>query len=192
MMKVRNFAAFMAIGALAALPGCSMFGGGHQEAAATAPAPAPAPAPPPAPTAPPGSDAHQNEMSHSLVRQVQTQLKQNHMYAGRIDGVWGPMTRRGVTRFQQKNNIATSGELDDATLQAMNLTPAGGENNATSGGGSMNDNTGSMNGPGGAPPSDNGGTDNTGSMTGAPPPSGPGAAPGGASSGSANPAAPAK
>ncbi|MEO8714007.1 MAG: peptidoglycan-binding domain-containing protein, partial [Acetobacteraceae bacterium] len=132
MIKVRSLSAILALGALAALPGCSMFGGGDHEMAAAAPAPAPAPAP--MAQAPEMSNPQQNALSHSLVRQVQTKLKSNHMYSGRVDGVWGPMTRRGVMRFQEKNGMQGSGELDDATLQAMNLSPAGGMS-----GGAMSD-----------------------------------------------------
>ncbi len=126
MMKVRNFAAIVAISSLAALPGCSLFGGGGNEsqtAAATAPPPAPAPAPAPAPTA---SNPEQNALSPGLVRQVQTELKQGHMYRGRVDGKWGPMTRRGVMQFQQANNLNANGELDDQTLSAMHLTASAG------------------------------------------------------------------
>jgi peptidoglycan hydrolase-like protein with peptidoglycan-binding domain len=160
--KVRDFAAIVALSALVALPGCSMFGGGHEEAAATA-APPPAPAPAPAPTPPPTGNPEQNQMDHALVRQVQRELRTNRMYRGQLDGIWGPRTKQGVTDFQRKNNLPTTGELDDQTLQAMNLQPAGGGGtgmnappaNENMGGGSMNSgapgSTENMNNSGQAP-----------------------------------------
>lgn len=174
MMKVRNFAAVVAIGALAALPGCSMFGGGNEaQTAAAAPPPAEAPAPAPAPMP---SDPQQNALSHSLVRQVQTELKQNHMYSGHVDGIWGPMTRRGVSRYQQKNGLPVSGQLDDQTLHAMQLSAPssesgglGGANNSGmnesgSSGGSMDNSSGSMGGTSGSMNNSSGSMGTSGSM----------------------------
>ena len=154
MIKVRDFAAVMALGALAALPGCSMFGGGNenQPAATAAAAPAPAPAPAPVPAPPAGSSAEENQASHATVRQVQQVLTQKHMYSGRPDGIWGPRTRRGLIAFQHANNLNASGDLDDATLQAMNITPAGGgsaSGGGTSGGGMSDMNAGPAGGSAG-------------------------------------------
>ena len=153
MIKVRDFAAIMALGALAALPGCSMFGGGNesQPAATAAAAPAPAPAPAPVPAPPAGSSAEENQASHATVRQVQQVLTQKHMYSGRPDGIWGPRTRRGLIAFQHANNLNASGDLDDATLQAMNITPAGGgsASGGMSGGGMSDMNAGPAGGSAG-------------------------------------------
>ncbi|MDQ2804330.1 MAG: hypothetical protein M3Y41_17225, partial [Pseudomonadota bacterium] len=82
MIKVRDYAAVLAIGALATLPGCSLFGGGNKEAMAPAATAAPPPPAAPAPAAPPmtAGGGEQNQMDHSLVRQVQTKLKSGHMY----------------------------------------------------------------------------------------------------------------
>jgi len=152
-IKVRDFAAIMALGALAALPGCSMFGGGNesQPAATAAAAPAPAPAPAPVPAPPAGSSAEENQASHATVRQVQQVLTQKHMYSGRPDGIWGPRTRRGLIAFQHANNLNASGDLDDATLQAMNITPAGGgsASGGMSGGGMSDMNAGPAGGSAG-------------------------------------------
>ncbi|MEO9190762.1 MAG: peptidoglycan-binding domain-containing protein [Acetobacteraceae bacterium] len=173
MIKVRSLSAVLALGALAALPGCSMFGGGEQPPmAAAAPAPAPAPAMPA-----PEMGSSQMQASHSVVREVQSKLKAGRMYAGRIDGVWGPMTKRGVMRFQEKNNIQATGDLDDATLQAMNISaPAGGMNSGMSNGnmsdtGANGTNMPSGNAAGGAM-NDNGSMNN-GAMSAPPPMSGP-------------------
>src|SRR5579875_3855391 len=118
-MKLRDVAAMLTLCAPVALAACSS---SPKPAPAPAPAPVAAPAPPPAPTATP----EQNQADKGLVRQVQTTLKQDHMYRGRIDGAWGPMTARGVTRFQKAHSLPTTGQLDDATLSAMTLQPSSG------------------------------------------------------------------
>jgi peptidoglycan hydrolase-like protein with peptidoglycan-binding domain len=165
MIKVRNLATLVAIGALAGLTGCSALGMGGSsapQAAAAPPAPPPAPAPAPAPT--PG-----NELSHQTVRQIQTALKHNGDYRGRVDGVWGPMTQNGVSQFQQKNGLQATGALDEQTLQALHVTSAGGT--GSMGGGSMNSgsmNNGSMNSgaANGGATNDNMGGGNTSTGTG--------------------------
>jgi hypothetical protein len=153
MIKVRTFAPVVAASALLGLAGCSALGmgGSSQQAAATpppAPAPAPAPAPPPAPTMSP----QQAEHSHDTVSSVQTALQQDGEYHGKVDGVWGPMTRRAVMAYQRKNNMQPTGQLDGQTLQALNGGGGGMSNGGamgTSGGGGMN-NGGAM-GTNGAP-----------------------------------------
>jgi len=139
MIRFRNIVPAVAAAALLGLAGCS---GGSQQAAATPPAappPAPAPAPPPAPMV--------NPMAPSTLREVQTTLKQQGLYRGRVDGKWGPRTEHGVLAFQQKNNLQATGHLDQATLSAMNI---GGSNSSmnTGAGGSMGSSGGA---PMGAP-----------------------------------------
>lgn len=161
MIKVRSLSAVLALGALAALPGCSMFGGGEQPVPVAA-APAPAPAPPP----PPVISTSTVESARGVVRQVQTKLKAGHMYTGRIDGLWGPLTHRAVTRFQEKNNLQATGDLDEATLQAMNVSMP-----ADLGGGT---NSGGMNESGANGTNMPSGNMNDNSMSAPPPMSGPG------------------
>jgi hypothetical protein len=92
-----------------AMIGCSMFGGAHQEQAAATPPPAP---PPPA----------QNvELTHSMVRRIQTVLKHDRLYHGRIDGAYGPEAERGIIRLQQQKKLQATGKIDVPTLRAMNL-----------------------------------------------------------------------
>ena len=134
MVKARSFTSVLALSALLGMTGCGMFGGGHQEQAAATPPPAPAPAP--APTPPPPQNV---ELTRSMVRQVQTSLRHNHLYPGRIDGVYGPQTEHGVMQFQQQNNLQATGKVDVPTLQAMNLghlvpQGAGGPGGETMGG----------------------------------------------------------
>jgi murein L,D-transpeptidase YcbB/YkuD len=37
------------------------------------------------------------------------------------DGVWGPATANALKRYQQKNGLAVTGQLDDATRSKLNL-----------------------------------------------------------------------
>lgn len=138
MPKARHLASCMVISALVVMTACS--GSGNQQAAVTTPPPAPPPAPAPAATP-------QNvELSPSLIRRVQTVLKRDGMYRGRVDGIWGPMTQRGVTRFQQKNNLQATGSIDGPTLDAMNLGGAATGANTGAGTSDMGSGAGSMNG----------------------------------------------
>lgn len=169
MLKARHLASCIAISALTAMAGCSALGmgGNNQQAAMTAPPPA-APAPMPAATP-------QNvELSPSLIRRVQTVLKRDGMYRGRVDGIWGPATQRGVTQFQQKNNLQASGSIDGPTLDAMNLSGAAGGGSMS--GGNMGAGSSDM-GSGAA--TTNGNMNNTDNMSGSPV--------GGAPTGSAGP-----
>jgi peptidoglycan hydrolase-like protein with peptidoglycan-binding domain len=117
-MKLHSLTAILALGAVVSLAACS------SPPKPEAPAMAPVVAPPPAPVA---SDPTTNQASHSLVMQVQTELKSAHLYPGKVDGAWGPHTMRGVAKFQKMHEMPANGMLDDATLKAMNLqaAPAG-------------------------------------------------------------------
>jgi peptidoglycan hydrolase-like protein with peptidoglycan-binding domain len=129
MMKTRNIGAMLALGALAALPACSMFGGGSSQSsessAATPPSTyATAPASYGTPGTQTGTSGTVAPVSPAMIRSVQTTLKQNGDYRGGVDGIWGPMTESGVRTWQQAHNLNANGEIDSATLQSMNI-PAG-------------------------------------------------------------------
>ena len=70
--------------------------------AATAEAP-PAPAPPPMPAEAAMSDANR--------RQVQETLHRLGYYQGPVDGIFGPLTRTSIRRFQQDIGIKPTGSL---------------------------------------------------------------------------------
>ena len=116
---------------------------------ATQPAPEPQQAPSPptqgaqqptSPTPPPDQAAQQtgqtpppaaqqaapttsvNPVAPSTLREVQTALRQSGLYQGKIDGMWGPQTKRAVTAFQQQKNLPVTGTLDQQTLAAMKIT----------------------------------------------------------------------
>jgi peptidoglycan hydrolase-like protein with peptidoglycan-binding domain len=112
---------------------------------------------------------YEAEHAKGTVRAVQTALQQQGLFSGKVDGEWGPMTKRAVLRYQRRNNLPRTGTLDVGTLQSMNITARGG---AASGG--MN--SGDMNSGGagsGAPamPDTGAGTANPGASPPATPPS---------------------
>jgi peptidoglycan hydrolase-like protein with peptidoglycan-binding domain len=99
-MKIIRYG--LAIGLLAGLGACSNFdsrGSAPQSAAMAQPVVAP-----------------------DMVRQVQSKLRDDGYYKqGSVDGVWGSGTQDSVRSFQRDHNLATNGQLDVPTLQAMNL-----------------------------------------------------------------------
>jgi peptidoglycan hydrolase-like protein with peptidoglycan-binding domain len=124
-MKASSLATFLALSSVAVLPACSMFGGGSgttggggRQASATTPSSPTYTATPNYNTAP---GAAGTELSPNMIRKVQQNLKQTGLYKARVDGVWGPQTVAAVRDYQQQHNLNASGELDEPTLDAMNL-----------------------------------------------------------------------
>jgi len=104
MKKYQVAAVIVSLGSLAALPACSQLGIHMPGTQASSPAP-----------------MADSEVSPDMVKKVQTALQQQGMYQGNIDGVWGPATVHAVQTYQQKNNLNTNGQLDEATLKSMNM-----------------------------------------------------------------------
>lgn len=133
MTKARNLGAILALGALTALPACSMFGGGDNSRSQYSQSNA---ATPPATYSTAGSTVGTSgtvaPVSPDMIRKVQTTLKQNGDYNAKVDGVWGPRTASGVRTWQQAHSLNTSGEIDMPTLQSMNI-PAGDQASQTNG-----------------------------------------------------------
>jgi peptidoglycan hydrolase-like protein with peptidoglycan-binding domain len=121
MFKVRNLGLLLALSSVAALPACSWFGGdsGSRQTSSVAPSYTP---PPPSPQQ---AEARQ-AVTPDTIRQVQQALQQQNMYRGQVDGVWGPRTQAAVRAYQQKNNLGSSGQLDQQTLASLNV--GGGQN----------------------------------------------------------------
>jgi peptidoglycan hydrolase-like protein with peptidoglycan-binding domain len=70
----------------------------------------------------PRAAATQPVVAPDMVRQVQTKLRDGGYYKqGPVDGVWGSGTENAVRSFQHDHNLASSGQLDVPTLQALNL-----------------------------------------------------------------------
>jgi peptidoglycan hydrolase-like protein with peptidoglycan-binding domain len=58
--------------------------------------------------------------SQREVRQIQAALRRSGERV-KVDGRWGPKTSAALRDYQQKNGLQASGELDDATLQKLNV-----------------------------------------------------------------------
>jgi len=132
MMHFRNLAALLALSSVAALPACSMFGGGDDSGrssrASGSSYSSQSYATAPNYSTQPQQSMASTEMTPDMIRSVQQTLAQEGMYRGRVDGMWGPATQAGVRSYQQQHNMNATGQLDQDTLAAMNL--GGSQNSA--------------------------------------------------------------
>lgn len=69
---------------------------------------------------PPARPMHLRYASQT-VRDVQRQLRLRGYYAGPIDGMAGPATRTALRNFQHAKNLEARGQIDGATLAALEL-----------------------------------------------------------------------
>jgi N-acetylmuramoyl-L-alanine amidase len=69
------------------------------------------------------------------VKTVQTKLKNWGYYNGRVDGVYGWITREAVVKFQRKNGLKADGIIGNATAKALGMPVA---TTASRGGASQN------------------------------------------------------
>jgi peptidoglycan hydrolase-like protein with peptidoglycan-binding domain len=69
---------------------------------------------------------HQGQYGSDTVRSAQQALQDKGFDVGGVDGVMGPRTESALRQFQQQNGISGSGRLDSRTLNALNVSAAGG------------------------------------------------------------------
>jgi hypothetical protein len=62
-----------------------------------------------------------NAASERLVRSVQQALHDKGVDAGPVDGLWGARTSDGVRRFQERQGLETTGQLNAPTLAALGI-----------------------------------------------------------------------
>ncbi len=55
------------------------------------------------------------------IKEVQKRLKPLGLYPSRIDGLFGPMTKRGIIKFQKLNGLPVTGEVDGPLLKFMGI-----------------------------------------------------------------------
>lgn len=68
-------------------------------------------------------------MSDADRRQVQGALRRLHYYQGPVDGMFGPLTRAAIRRFQQDSWTKPTGSLtaEEATRLLIAPTPLAGD-----------------------------------------------------------------
>jgi peptidoglycan hydrolase-like protein with peptidoglycan-binding domain len=64
---------------------------------------------------------YEEPVSNGTVYDVQRRLSELGYYRGPIDGVWGGETRTALERFQANRRLAVTGDLNEATVNAMGL-----------------------------------------------------------------------
>jgi peptidoglycan hydrolase-like protein with peptidoglycan-binding domain len=62
-----------------------------------------------------------SEAPIGLIKQAQTQLKDQGFYKGRVDGIVGPLTHNAVRAYQKREGLRQTAQLDRQTMQRMNL-----------------------------------------------------------------------
>ena len=70
------------------------------------------------------SGATSSRRSSEEVRRVQSALKDNGEDV-KVDGVFGRQTRQALRDYQQKNGLQASGQLDEQTLEKLNVRSGG-------------------------------------------------------------------
>lgn len=105
---------------IAALPACSMFGGGGSRSSSTS-ARRQSYATTQSYNSGPEAGATQfAELTPDTIRSVQQNLQQDGLYHGSVDGVWGPATRTALRSYQQQHDMNPTGQLDQQTMTSMN------------------------------------------------------------------------
>jgi N-acetylmuramoyl-L-alanine amidase len=51
---------------------------------------------------------------------VQIKLADEGLYAGKVDGTWGPDTSAALSNYQRNHSLEVTGKLNAQTLDAMN------------------------------------------------------------------------
>ena len=64
---------------------------------------------------------YQRGSSGSVVRQIQTKLRDWGYYTGSVDGVYGSATEKAVKYFQSKNGLTADGKAGPKTLAALGI-----------------------------------------------------------------------
>ena len=65
---------------------------------------------------------YQKGSSGSVVRQIQTKLRDWGYYTGSVDGVYGSATEKAVRYFQSRNGLTADGKAGPKTLAALGIS----------------------------------------------------------------------
>lgn len=72
-----------------------------------------------------GASAHHQHYSHNDIKQIQSKLKEQGYDVGSVDGKMGHSTQQALRQFQEDKGIQASGQPDQQTLAALNVSPGG-------------------------------------------------------------------
>lgn len=64
----------------------------------------------------------------NMVSQIQTALKNQGVYKGAVDGVFGSATETAVKAFQQTKGLAVDGKVGTATMKALGISESATQN----------------------------------------------------------------
>ena len=70
------------------------------------------------------------QSSQAQIQQAQQQLKTQGLYRGTVDGVMGPETQTALSKFQQKQGLPQTAQLDPQTMSALMGQGGAGANGA--------------------------------------------------------------
>ncbi len=65
--------------------------------------------------------AYNDQEPGQVIANVQSELSQRGYNPGAVDGTYGPATRNALLNFQADSGLPESGEIDEATLDALGL-----------------------------------------------------------------------
>jgi peptidoglycan hydrolase-like protein with peptidoglycan-binding domain len=65
-----------------------------------------------------GAEWH-GRLSRDEIKQLQSNLKQDGLYRGNIDGIDGPETHQALRAYQQQNGLRATGRLDQQTVASL-------------------------------------------------------------------------
>ena len=72
----------------------------------------------------PQASRAQTQADRQAIAHIQAELQQIGYYAGPLDGVWGAESRAAMANFQQAKGLPTSGQPDQASLNALAVASA--------------------------------------------------------------------
>jgi peptidoglycan hydrolase-like protein with peptidoglycan-binding domain len=67
----------------------------------------------------PSGAAWHGQLSRDDIKQIQSNLQQDGLYSGNIDGINGPETHQALRAYQQKNGLRVTGRPDQQTVASL-------------------------------------------------------------------------
>jgi peptidoglycan hydrolase-like protein with peptidoglycan-binding domain len=61
------------------------------------------------------------QLSSEQVRELQQSLKEQGVDPGPVDGIMGPLTHQAIQLFQQEEDLAVTGDINEQTLEALDI-----------------------------------------------------------------------